>query len=266
MLRSLWKGAISFGLVHIPCRLYPATVDREVHFRQLHSACGSAIRYRKFCPHCARLVEDSEIMRGVEVAPGSFVRVDDEDLPDGGPSEGHAVEILEFVDLAEVDPLLYERPYLVGPGEGGARPYALLRAALRASGRAAVARAVLRARARLALLRVVGDCLVLELLRYPDEVRNWSEVDGLPEQTAPAERELEVAMVLLERLAAPWQPDKYRDRYRDELRQRVVDKAADGAAATVPAGPGAPQGYADLLAALEASLAGAPGKRGRDTP
>jgi DNA end-binding protein Ku len=252
-LRSLWKGAISFGLVHIPCRLYPATVDRDVHFRQLHAACHTPIAYRKVCPHCGTEVGPAEIARGYEVAPGEFVLLRDEELAELPLATAHTVQILDFVDLASVDPLYFERAYYVGPADGGARPYALLRAVLRRTGRAAVAQVALRAKESLALVRVVGQCLVLELMRYPDEIRDWHEVEDLPGELPLGERELEVATHLVERLSGPWEPARYRDTYRDALHGLISAKAAGERVRAQE--PEAPAGrYADLLAALEESV------------
>lgn len=196
----------------------------------------------------------------MEVAPGSSVRVAGADLPDAAPSEAHAVEILEFVDLAAVDPLLFDGSYLVGPGEGGARPDAWLRATQRPGGRRARPAPGQREPRAVA---GVGECPALEMLHYPDGVRDWREVDGLPPETTPDEQELAVVVALLERLTAPWQPDKSCDRNGDELRQRVAAKTATTAAS---AGPGALEGYADLLPALEASLAAGPLASGTGRP
>lgn len=260
-MRSLWKGAVSFGLVHIPCRLYPATFDRDLHFRQLHRECGTPIEYHKVCPRCGRRLEQGEVVRGAEVAPEEFVLLQDEDLAELPLATTHTVEILDFVDLASVDPLFFERPYLVGPAEGGARPYALLRAVLRRTGRAAVAKVAIRAKESLSLVRVVGGCLVLELMRYPDEIRDWRDVDGLPGDVPLPERELEVATLLVERLTGPWQPEKYHDQYRVAL-DALIERKAAGDRVVVAAVEDRPAGrYADLLAALEASVAAAEAQR-----
>ncbi len=253
-MRSLWKGAISFGLVHIPCRLYPATVDRDVHFRQLHAACHTPIEYHKVCPRCEVRVAPADIVRGYEVAAGEYVLIEDEDIEHLPLATTHTVEILDFVDLASVDPLFFDKAYFVGPAEGGSRPYALLRAVLRRTGRAAVAKVAIRNKESLALVRVVGDCLTLELMYYPDEIRDWREVDDLPGEVPVSEREVDVATDLVERLTGPWQPERYHDAYRQALRELIETKAA-GQRVQVEAPEQAPAGrYADLLAALEASV------------
>ncbi len=251
-LRSLWNGAISFGLVHIPCRLFAATEDRDVHFRQLHAECHTPIAYRKTCPRCRREVSAQELVRGVEVNPGQFVVLSPEELPEQEGGGERTVEVLDFVELSEVDPLYFSRSYFVGPGSGGARPYALLREVLRTKRRAAVARIALRGKGSLALLRVLGQALVLELMHDPDEIRPWAEMEGLPGEVAVGARELEVAGDLVERLSVGWQPQRYQNAYRNALAEVVARKADSGPAMAPAARPD--EGYADLLAALEASV------------
>ncbi len=262
-MRSLWKGAISFGLVHIPCRLYPATADRDVHFRQLHAACHTPIEYHKVCPRCETRVAADEIVRGYEVAPGEYVLIGQDDLEGLPLATTHTVEIVDFVALASVDPLFFEKSYFVGPAEGGGRPYALLRAVLQRTGRAAVAKVAIRAKESLALVRAVGESLTLELMYYPDEIRDWREVDDLPGEIALPERELDVATRLVESMTGPWEPQRYHDAYREALHKLIASKAA-GERVQVQAPEPAPAGrYADLLAALEASVREAETRRGQ---
>ena len=249
-MRSVWRGAIGFGLVHIPCRLYPAAVDRDVHFRLLHRTCHTPVRNRRVCPHCDQSLEPEEIVRGYEVAPGTFVEAPDEDLEAlPGPSAKRTVAILNFVALHDVDPMYFDRPYLLGPEEGGGRPYGLLREALRRTNRAAVARFALRARDQMALVRVVGPALVLETMRYADELAPVDRVEHLPSD-AVDDRELDLAVELIERRTSAWQPQGYHDAYRETLAGRLTERAEAGRVATQ-----ASDGYAGLLAALEASLA-----------
>ena len=259
-MRSAWKGAISFGLVHIPCRLYPATTEHDVHFRQLHAECHTPLQYRRTCPRCEAVVPPDHIARGFEVGPDEFVQISDDDLAALPLATTRTVEILDFVHLATVDPLFFERSYYVGPAEGGARPYALLRAVLLRSQRAAVAKVAMRAKESLALVRVTAaeagpGCLTLELMRYPDEIRAWGEVDGLPGDLPLPAREIEVATMLVESMTGSWEPERYHDAYAEALRELIAARAAGGQS-TVAAGPETvPAGrYSDLLAALEASV------------
>jgi len=263
-VRSLWKGAISFGLVHVPCRLYPAAADHDIHFRQLHAACHTPLEYRRTCPRCGTRVDQDQIERGYETAPGEYVLVDDADLEALPLATTHRVDILDFVALKAVDPLFFERSYYVGPAEGGAHPYALLRAVLLRTGRAAVAKVAVRARESLALLRVVGaerpggedapgGCLVLGLMHYPDEIRDWREVEGLPGELPLPERELEVARLLVDSLTGPWRPEAYHDGYAAALRE-VIAARGGGQRVAAPEAEAGSAAYADLLAALEASV------------
>ncbi len=262
-MRSLWKGAVSFGLVHIPCRLYAATEDRDVHFRQLHRACRTPVVYRRTCPHCEVTLEPADIVRGFEVSPGRFVVVEDEELESLGPAAAHVITIMDFVQLADVDPLQFERSYFIGPAEAGGRPYALLRAALAQTGRAAVATLTLRAKERLALIRVVGACLTLETMRYPDEIRDWRQVDALPEEGPLPPREMEVAAALIERLTTAWDPARYTDAHRAAIAAVIASKTPE---AVAPVAEGPPERYADLLAALEASVRAAEARRAAGRP
>lgn len=248
-MRSLWKGAISFGLVHIPCRLFAATEDHDVHFRQLHQECHTPIEYHKFCPACAREVEPEDLERGYELRPGEFVILTDAELADLPLPTAHTVEIEDFVQLGDVDPLFFERSYYLAPQEGGARPYALLREVLRTSGRAAVAKVAIRSKESLALVRVVGGALVLELMHSAEEIRDWRGVEGVPGDVPLGTRELEVAGDLVERMSGPWEPERYRDNYREALMARIADRSV-----AVPAAATAAPPYTDLLAALEASV------------
>ncbi len=253
-MRSLWKGAISFGLVHIPCRLYPATRDHDVHFRQLHGLCHTPIRYQKFCPHCEREVPADQVVRGFEVSPNEFVFVDDADLRGLPLPTAHTITIVDVVDLRAVDPLYFERGYYLGPAEGGGRPYALLREVLARTERAAVAQVSLRAKESLCLVRTRGECLVLETMYYPDEIRDGGEVDGLPGAVELSERETTIAIELVERLSGPWHPATYRDTYGDALRELIARKAVGEVRRPAEAEASTPGRYADLLSLLEESI------------
>jgi DNA end-binding protein Ku len=253
-VRSLWKGAITFGLVHVPVKLYAATADGDVHFRQLHALCHTPIQYRRWCPHCQAEVGREAIARAVEVAPGEFVELGDDDLAALPLPTLHAIEIQEFVPLAEVDPVFFERSYYVGPGDGGARPYALLHAVLAEVGRAALAKVALRAKESLCLLRPAGPALTLETMYYPDEVRPVREVEGVPAQASVSPRELEVARELVARLSGPFEPERYQDNYRLALRQLVAERAAGRRVVAPAAAPPAADRFQDLLAALQESV------------
>lgn len=271
-VRSLWKGSISFGLVHIPVRLYAATEDRRVTFHLLHRRCGTRVRYLRWCPHCRAELGEDDVVRAYEYAPDQYVVLTDEDLAGLPLPTLRTVEILDFVSLDAIDPVYFERSFYLEPADGGARAYALLREALRRTRRVAVGRVALRQKEALACVRVFGGgaeapgVLLLATMHYPDEVRSPAALAGLREPVSVAPRELELAVELVERLSAPFDPARYRDRYREALWQRIEAKVR-GREVTVPPQPEVP--VADLLAALRASLeqlgdgtparAGAPG-------
>ncbi|HVB11114.1 MAG TPA: Ku protein [Bacillota bacterium] len=262
-MRSLWKGAVTFGLVHVPVRLYAATEDHDVHFRQLHAACHTPIQYRRYCPHCETEVGREDIARAVEVAPDEYIEVTSNDLEDLPLPTLHAIEILEFVPLQDVDPIYFERGYYVGPGEGGARAFALLRAVLADAGRAALTKVALRAKESLGLLRVAGPALALETMFYPDEVRPVDDVEGVMVTAAPVDqRELAIAQELVARLSGPFAPDLYHDNYRIAMRD-LLDRKAAGRAVVRPAAAPESQGFEDLLAALQASVRAAEAREAR---
>ncbi len=252
-MRSIWKGALSFGLVHIPCRLYAATEEHDVQFRQLHRACRTPIVYRRVCPRCDQELQAADIVRGVEVSPGRFALIEAADLEPLAAHPDHVIEIMDFVRREDVDPLHFTRGYFVGPVAGGARPYALLRAALARTQRAAVARLALRARPRLALVRVLGGCLVVEAMRDPDEIRDWREVEDLPSDRPVPERELDLAVHFIEHLSAPWDPGRYVDTRRAALEELIASKTPESPAPGAE-GEAGPAVFSDLLAALEASV------------
>ncbi len=253
-MRSLWRGALTFGLVHIPVRLYAATEDREIHFRWLHEVCGSPIRYQKVCPSCQREVTDEELVKAYEETPGEFIVVREEELAALRPPSSRAISIVDFVAMAEVDPIYFDRSYYLEPESGAAKPYALLRTAMEKTGRVAVAKFVLRQKEQLALVRLFGPALALVTLCYPDEVRPVTALAGLPGDVALSQREVDLAVALIEQLTSPFEPTRYEDTYTQALREMIAAKRAGRRdVARVPALAPVP-GVEELLAALEASL------------
>jgi len=260
-VRSLLKASISFGLVTIPVRLYAATEEKDLHFRSLHAPCHTPIRYRKWCPHCDREVGAEEIVRGYEFEPGQFVVMGEEDFQDLPTAMARTVEILDFVSLAEIDPIYYEKTYFLEPGEGGARAYALLRRALQETGRIGIARVALRGKSSLAAVRVYGDrCLALETMHFPDEVRNPAGL-SLPPDTGYREQELEMARMLIGTLTTAFAPEKYQDEYREALLERIQQKIA-GAEAVRPEAPAPTARVMDLMEALRQSIERSQAARG----
>jgi len=253
-VRSIWKGSISFGLVHIPVRLYAATEDRSVHFHLLHRRCGTRIRYRRWCPHCGVEPEEGDIARGYPWAPGQYVIVEDADLESLPLPTARTVAIQAFVRLDSIDPIYFDRTYFLEPADGGGRAYGLLREAMRQTGRAAVARVALRHKESLACVRVHGDrALVLETMHRADEIRDPGVLPGLAGTAAPADPgELALAVDLIDRLTAPFEPERYPDRYREALLAMIEERVRGRRITVPPAPPQAP--VVDLMEALRASL------------
>lgn len=260
-MHTVWKGSISFGLVNIPVRMFTATEERDIRFRQLHKECNTPIKYAKMCPHCQREVEPSEIVRGYEYEKGHFVMINDEDLEAITPETRRAIEILDFVDLSEIDPVYFDKSYFLSPQDTGEKAYALLRAAMEQTEKIAVAQVTMRNRQSLAVIRLYEHCIMLETIFYPDEVRPVSQVPALPEATVPlAENELKMATELIGNMTVPFDPAKYTDEYRVEL-QKMIEKKLEGQEiATAPTV--ARTNVIDLMQALKESLASTAGTTG----
>jgi len=255
-MHTVWKGSISFGLVNIPIRMFTATEERDVRFRQLHKECHTPIRYVKTCPTCDREVEAGEIVRAFEYQQGSFVIIDDEDLEKITPETRKTIEILDFVDLAEIDPIYFDKSYYLSPQDTGEKAYSLLRSAMEHTGKIAVAHITIRNRQSLAVVRIYQGCLVLETIYYPDEVRAVAQVPALPSQDVKlSETETRMAEELIKSMATAFQPEKYTDEYRQQLHNLIEKKLEGQEVATAPAAPRA--NVIDLMQALQASLAAA---------
>ena len=255
-MHSMWKGAISFGLVMIPVRLYAATEQKDISFRQVHRADGGRIRFQRICSVCGQEVPYSEVAKGYELPTGEVVILDDEDLASLPLPTAKAIEVLQFAPAEQLDPILFNRSYYVEPEAAGVRAYVLLREALAESGKVAVAQVALRQRESLATLRGRDGVLVLETLLWPDEVRKpeFAFLDSDVE-TRPAE--LAMASSLIESMTADFEPAAHHDRYREAL-TRLVDAKVRGAELLQPAEVEIAASPGESLAeALRASLASA---------
>jgi DNA end-binding protein Ku len=267
-LHSLWKGSVSFGLVNIPVKLYPATRHQEVHFTLLHRECHSPLRYLRFCPECDREVSKEDIVRGYEYQPGRCLVVSDEDLEALPAAAPHTVEILDFVDLAEIDPVYFQKSYHLEPQVGGGRAYALLRRALLESGKVGLARVALRAREALAAVRVSGPGLMLHTMFYREEVQPASELAGLaelPPETDLGEKEVKMALALVDHLAAPFTPEKYGNPAEEALRA-LLQRRLEGQPAPAPPARREAAEVIDLMTALQESVARTAARRGESAP
>lgn len=251
-MRSLWKGSVGFGLVNIPIRLYTATESKSIRFNLLHELCHTPVKYQKICPHCNRELAQGEIVRGFEFEKGRYVILSDEDFEALPVETVRQVQILDFVDLAEIDPIYFDKTYYLEPDEGAQKPYALLRRAMLATGKIAVAKVTIRSRESLACVRVRESTLVMETMFYPDEIRSSEMLSGVTAEPSLTDRELEMAVQLIENLSEPFQPEKYRDAYRDALMERIQQKIEGES--VEPAAPAPAGRVIDLMEALEASL------------
>jgi DNA end-binding protein Ku len=250
-VRSLWKGVLTFGLVVIPVKLYPATESRDVRMRYLHAADHGPIQYRKVCAQCGQTVPPEEVVLGVETQPGVFVTFREEELAELPSGPAHTVEIERFVPDASVDALFFQKAYYLEPEAAGQKAYALLHRAMQEEGRSAMVRITLRRRERWALVRArEGPVLVLETLLDADEVRPASQL-RLPEEVEVKPVEERLARDLIQSLATDFRPEEHPDRYREALEEWVRQKAAEHPATLPTAAEGK---VVDLMEALRASL------------
>jgi DNA end-binding protein Ku len=252
-MRSIWKGAISFGLVTIPVKLYSATQARDVTFHQVHAADGGRIKYKRICSIDGEEVPYSDIAKGYELPDGQTVVLTDEDFTDLPLTSSRTIDVLEFVPLAEVDPIYFEKSYYLEPEKTGVRPYVLLRDALEESGRVALVKVALRSREALATLRVRNGVFVLETMLWPDEVRE-PDFSFLDEDIEVRPQELAMAGSLIETLAGEFDPSQYTDVYREAL-EKLIDAKVEGRELVAPTAAAPTSGtVVDLMAALRASV------------
>lgn len=256
MARAIWSGAISFGLVNVPIKLYSATAPKAVRFHQLHARDGVRIQQKRVCPADGEEVPYDDIVKGYEIAPDRYVVVTQEELDALDPRQTKTIDIEAFVELSEIDPVYYASAYHVAPATGGAKAYALLLRAMEAAGKVAIGRFVLRTKQQLCALRPADGVLMLSTMLYGDEVHSpqrLDELEGITEIEA-SEREVAMAGKLIESLSTRFDPSAYRDDYRERVLDLIERKAAGEEVAVQPAAE-APAPVPDLMAALEASVA-----------
>ena len=252
MPRAIWKGALSFGLVNVPVKLVTAVRQQEVKFRQLHDEDGAPIQYKRVCSVDGEEVPYEHIIKGYEIAPDQYVTLTPEELEAVDPEASDTIDIVDFVDISQIDPLYFEKPYYLVPDKGGAKAYGLLVEAMRKAGRVAIARVVLRTKEHLVAVRPVGNALTMTTLLWHDELMRVEQLEGIPAETDAPERELQMAQKLIDALTADFEPGKYTDEHRDRLMQ-IIEQKAEGKATVAPprAEVAAPT---DLASALEESL------------
>jgi DNA end-binding protein Ku len=257
MPRAIWSGAVSFGLVNVPIKLVSATSSKDIRFNQLHDADGGRINQKRVCSVDGEEVDYNHIVKGYDLGGGRYVIIDPEELRSIDPEASRTIDIEEFVDLAEIDPIYFEHTYYLVPEERAAKPYALLVEAMAGTGKVALGKFVLRSKQYLAALRPKDGVLVLSTMLFADEVIATADLEvATAGATKPSERELNMARQLVESLSAPFDPTKYRDDYRERVIELIEQKAEGAEIAQAPeSAPAAP--VVDLMAALEASLAAA---------
>lgn len=258
MPRAIWSGAISFGLVNIPIKLVTAVSKKNVGFRELRREDGARIRHKKVAGEDDTPVTSADLVKGYEISPDKYVVIDPAELKGLNPKASRTIEIEDFVDLADIDPIYFDSPYYLVPGDTAAKPYKLLHTAMTQSGKAGIARFVLRTKQYLAVMRPIGDAIGVSTMVYSDEVVPTSQLDGLPgEDVEITDRELAMAEQLIESLSAKWEPEKYRDTYREEVLAMIERKAEGQEVIMAPESEQESGDVVDLMAALEASLAAA---------
>jgi DNA end-binding protein Ku len=255
MPRSLWTGSISFGLVNIPVRLSTAVRDKTISFNMLSPDGGCRLRRKLFCPETGEEYDFKDTARGYAIAPDQYVIIRDEELDSLKPDAGRTIDISDFIDLEQIDPIYFDRSYYLLPGEGGAKAYRLLMQAMEQSGRVAIAQFVMRQKQYLVAIRPIGGALMLHTVHYADEVTEAVELnDELPDAEVD-DRELKVAKQLIEALHADFEPEKYKDEYREQVRELIESKAEGEDITTASTGEAeaAPPTF-NLMDALKASL------------
>ena len=258
MARAIWTGSITFGLVSIPVGLFSATVDHTIHFHQFERGTADRVRNQRVNERTGEVVEYSDIVKGADIGEGEHVIVEPDELDAVAPGRSRSLEIMDFVDLREIDPVYYQRTYWLGPaGEQNAGPYALLLEALRRTERAAIGTFVMRGKEYLAAVRAAEKVLAMETLYFADEIRDPAEeIPNLPEKRPTKGRELDMATQLIESMSGPWRPRNYRDAYQERVQKLIEDKRA-GREIVTEAEPAEATEMSGLLAALERSVAAA---------
>jgi DNA end-binding protein Ku len=257
MARSIWTGAISFGLVTVPVKLYSAVSRKSVRFHQLHGSTGVRIQQKRVDPSTGEEVGYDEIVKGFEIGPDRYVVIEPGELESLDPKKTKTIEIEDFVDLSDIDPIMYDHPYYLAPGAGGAKPYRLLLEAMRESGKVAIAKVVIRQKENLVAIRPMeGEVLGMATMIFADEVVDPERIDELDaaREVDVNDRELSIAKQLVESLSGEFEPDKYHDTYREDVLALIERKAAGEEIAVQPAREEEEEPVPDLMAALKASL------------
>jgi DNA end-binding protein Ku len=265
MVRAIWKGAVSFGLVSVPVRLYAATESHDISFRQVHAKDGGRIKYQRVCGLDGEEVAYADIAKGYETEDGQMVILDDEDLAQLPSNSSREISVEKFVPSEQIDPMMLEKSYYLEPDKAAAKPYALLREAIREADRMAVVTVSLRNRMTTAVLRVRDDVIVLQTMMWPDEIRkpDFAGLDATQNEAKP--QELKMAQMLVETLAGDYDPSEYEDDYASAVEELVKAKLEGGEVKHAPQAEPKSGEVVDLLAALQRSVEAAKSSRGEST-
>ncbi len=253
-MRAIWKGSISFGLVYIPIAVYPATREEKLSFRQLRASDLSPIKYKKVAEADQKEVPATEIVKGFEYERGNYVIMKDEDFAKVKIESTHSIDITDFVELEQVDPKFFYKPYFLEPQKGGEKAYALLHKALAGTGKIGIAKVVISNREHLASVKPDGLFLVLELMHFASEILSPEALNNGANGNI-TDKELQMAKTLIDSMTTPWEPDKYRDEYRDAVLELIEQKAQHKEIADKPAAPVRSTNVVDLVKVLQESLA-----------
>jgi DNA end-binding protein Ku len=257
MARAIWSGAISFGLVNIPVKLYSAVSRKTVRFHQLDGSDNQRIQQKRVNPRTGEEVPYENLVKGYEIGPDRYVVIDPDELDALAPEKTRTIDIEDFVDLDQIDPIFYDHPYYLVPDKAAEKAYKLLVDAMEASGKVAIARVVLRSKENLVAIRPRDGVLTMETMLFSDEVIPPDKLDELPQAAdgkKTSKKELDMAQQLIDSLSGEFEPDKYRDEYRDRVLD-LIERKAQGEEIVVEAPAEEPKKVPDLMAALEASIA-----------
>ena len=251
-MRTMWKGAVNFGLINVPIKMFTATENKNISFKSLHKECQTPIKQKRYCSNCEKEVEYNDIVKGYEFQKDRYVIIEEEDLEAIPGEKSKTIDIVEFVKLEQIDPVYFDKSYYLAPEETGKKAYKLLVNALKETGKIAIAKVVIRSRESLVALRVYEGILIMETMHYPAEIRKSDEVPGINYEINIAEAEVTMAKQLIEGLATDFNPEKYDDNYRTHLLEIIESKIQGKEITHVSEKP--TTGVIDLMDALQASL------------
>lgn len=251
-MQAIWKGAVSFGLVNVPVKMYSATLDNDIQLRMLHREYNEPIHYSRTCPKCEQEVDWSDIVKGYEYEEGHYVTFDKAELEELASETSREVRILDFVDLADIDPIYFQKTYYLSPEETGQHAYKLLVEAMESTKKIGIANVTIRQKSSLAAVRVVDGVLSLVTMLYAEEIRDKAQIPNLPDKKKVDRRELDMAKMLIDQLTGDFEPAKYKDEYKARLMEAIENKVKGKDAKAAPEEK-APS-VLDLMDALQASL------------